>query len=87
MSSVPEKKDHRPESPDHYMGAAGNAPYRPLAPSTPYGNAHHDQSRENLVLGAAPIADRAPTLPNVGGDFNHNPHGGYGGGGYRGVYH
>ncbi|KAF4775536.1 transient receptor potential ion channel [Colletotrichum scovillei] len=87
MSSVPEKKDQRSESPDHYMGAAGNAPYRPLAPSTPYGNAHHDQSRENLVLGAAPIADRAPTLPNVGGDFNHNPHGGYGGGGYRGVYH
>ncbi|KAF6818602.1 transient receptor potential domain containing protein [Colletotrichum sojae] len=83
MSSVPEKKGGRPESPEPYLGAHGNASYHPLAPNTPYNNPN--QSRENLVLGAAPIADRNPTLPNVGGDY-HN--GGYGGGGgYRGVYH
>ncbi|KAL0939341.1 transient receptor potential domain containing protein [Colletotrichum truncatum] len=82
MSSVPEK-GIRSESPSHY-GAAGHTPYQPLAPNTPY-NGNPDQSRENLVLGAAPIADRKPTLPNVGGDY-HNV--GYGGSnGYRGVYH
>ncbi|TDZ15027.1 Flavin carrier protein 2 [Colletotrichum orbiculare MAFF 240422] len=79
MSSVPEKK--RSESPDHY-GAGSNAPYRPLTPNMPYNNPN--QSSENLVLGAAPIADRKPTLPNVGNEYQ----GGYGGGGgYRGVYH
>ncbi|TEA15198.1 Flavin carrier protein 2 [Colletotrichum sidae] len=79
MSSVPEKK--RSESPDHY-GAGSNTPYRPLTPSMPYNNPN--QSSENLVLGAAPIADRKPTLPNVGNEYQ----GGYGGGGgYRGVYH
>ncbi|KAF9879019.1 transient receptor potential ion channel [Colletotrichum karsti] len=82
MSSVPEKKGVRSESPEPYLGAAGNGPYHPLAPNTPYINPN--ESRDNLVLGAAPIADRKPTLPNVGGYDN----GGYGGGGgYRGVYH
>ncbi|WYZ34451.1 hypothetical protein EsH8_I_000727 [Colletotrichum jinshuiense] len=83
MSSVPEKRDLRSESPDRYVGATGNAPYRPLMPSTPYNNGN--QSSENLVLGAAPIADRKPTLPNVGGDYGQAGYGG--GGGYRGVYH
>ncbi|KAK1987900.1 hypothetical protein LZ30DRAFT_684236 [Colletotrichum cereale] len=82
MSSVPEKRDSRSESPDHYLGAGPNAPYRPLTPNTPYN--HVNTSHENLVLGAAPIADRKPTLPNVGGDYTA---GGYGGGGYRGAYH
>ncbi|KAK2047146.1 TRP-domain-containing protein [Colletotrichum somersetense] len=81
MSSVPEKKDNRSESPDYYLGAGPNAPYRPLTPNTPYN--HANSSHENLVLGAAPIADRKPTLPNVGGDYNA---GGYGGAGYRGAY-
>ncbi|KAH9243450.1 hypothetical protein K456DRAFT_1717012 [Colletotrichum gloeosporioides 23] len=84
MSSVPEKKGGRPESPDAYLGAAGHAPYHPLTPNTPYNNPN--ESRDNLVLGAAPIADRNPTLPNVGGGPGYQ--GGYGGGGgYRGVYH
>ncbi|KAK1991464.1 TRP-domain-containing protein [Colletotrichum falcatum] len=82
MSSVPEKKDNRSESPDSYLGAGQNGPYRPLTPNTPFN--HANSSHENLVLGAAPIADRKPTLPNVGGDYSA---GGYGGGGYRGAYH
>ncbi|KAK2009977.1 TRP-domain-containing protein [Colletotrichum eremochloae] len=81
MSSVPEKKENRSESPDSYLGAGLSGPYRPLTPNTPYN--HANSSHENLVLGAAPIADRKPTLPNVGGDYNA---GGYGGGGYRGAY-
>ncbi|OLN94253.1 Flavin carrier protein 2 [Colletotrichum chlorophyti] len=90
MSSVPEKKDHRSDSPDHYLGGPTNGPYRPLTPNTPY-NGNTNGSNENLVLGAAPIADRKPTLPNVGiaGPVNggYNPAGYGGGGGYRGVYH
>ncbi|EFQ29294.1 transient receptor potential ion channel [Colletotrichum graminicola] len=81
MSSVPEKKDSRSESPDYYLGAGPNAPYRPLTPNAPYN--HANSSQENLVLGAAPIADRKPTLPNLGGDYNA---GGYGGSGHRGAY-
>ncbi|KAI0969912.1 TRP-domain-containing protein [Xylaria arbuscula] len=52
---------------------------RPLTPSTPFGV---NQSRENLILNAAPL-DREPTIPNLGDFGSSRPYqGNYGPGGY-----
>ncbi|KAI1295832.1 TRP-domain-containing protein [Xylaria venustula] len=52
---------------------------RPLTPSTPFGA---NQSRENLILNAAPL-DREPTIPNLGDFGSSRPYqGNYGPGGY-----
>ncbi|KAI0815935.1 TRP-domain-containing protein [Xylaria sp. FL0064] len=52
---------------------------RPLTPSTPFAA---NQSRENLIMNAAPL-DREPTIPNLGDFGGSRPYqGNYGPGGY-----
>ncbi|KAK9794532.1 hypothetical protein AB5N19_00349 [Seiridium cardinale] len=71
----------RGQSPERYLGSANEAanPYsvatynRPLTPSQPYGG---DQSREQLLGGAAPMG-REPRLPNAGGYGGYRQPGGY----------
>lgn len=102
------KEIPRPSSPERYSQAGSNPmfaarpqsgnSFRPLTPNTPLPGPN--ASRENLVLGVAPIGGgdmRQPTLPNVGG-YNAQAQGtrgytnpglrpGYGqGGGYGGGY-
>jgi hypothetical protein len=85
----------RSVSPERYLGYETTRPaygapqltgngFRPLTPVTPPFGA--DQSRENLVLSAAPIG-RQPALPDVGmgGGYGNAGYGGYNqgyGGGY-----
>ena len=88
----------RSASPERYMGyettaayavsPPSNGAFRPLTPITPVGV---DQSRDNLVLNAAPIGrsdGRQPTFPNLGmGMGGGYSNGGYGGGpGYGQAY-
>jgi len=99
MSNAVEKAPlARSESPERYLGNGPvykpsplqtnfNSPYRPLTPNTPIARS----SRDNLVLGAAPISgrgdhNRQASLQSYrsGGGYSQSAlsPGGYGGGGY-----